>query len=149
MRPLTQGQRAWVAARGVQSSSMMKSPTLGSLIDWKMKSPTVEHERSKTMQRQFTIEVRVDYADDGKNVVMKEAIQAAARHVYATASLLSDGVKPEIAVFSDDFFHGHEQIELLEDIIAKGKQQLDAAAGGTVEQSDPGVSQDLIDALKA
>jgi hypothetical protein len=84
-----------------------------------------EQRRSK-MQRQFTIEIRVDYADNGKSEVMKKAMQQAARHVYATATLLADGVKPQVAVFSDDFFTGHEEIALLEDTIAQGVEAIDA-----------------------
>lgn len=78
------------------------------------------------MQRQFTIEIRVDYADDGKTAVMKKAMQQAARHVYATATLLADGVKPRAAVFSDDFFTGHEEIALLDDTITKGIEAINA-----------------------
>ena len=93
------------------------------------------------MQRQFTIELRVDYADDGKNEVMRKALQAAARHVYATAQLLKDGVAPQIAVFSDDFFSGHSEIALLEDTIAQGVE-----ATGGVQEGDK-VSSELMAAL--
>lgn len=72
------------------------------------------------MQRQFNIELRVDYADNDKNQAMKEAMQRAARHVFAQAALLADGVKPTIAIYSDDFFSGHEEIALIEDTITKG-----------------------------
>lgn len=78
------------------------------------------------MQRQFTIELRVDYADNDKTKVMRQAMQQAARHAYATAVLIADGVKPQIALFSDDFFTGHEQIELLEDTVGQGIAQIDS-----------------------
>lgn len=78
------------------------------------------------MQRQFTIELRVDYADPDKNEVMKKALQAAARHMYATAVLLSDsGMRPEIMLASDDFFSGNEEINLLEDTIQQGLDETD------------------------
>ena len=93
------------------------------------------------MQRQFTIELRVDYADNEKNDSMRTALQAAARHVYATATLLADAVKPQIAIFSDDFFAGHEQITLLEDTIKAGKEQI----GGTDETP---VSDELLGAMR-
>ena len=69
------------------------------------------------------------------------ALQAAARHVYATATLLADAVKPQIAIFSDDFFAGHEQITLLEDTIKAGKEQI----GGTDETP---VSDELLGAMR-
>lgn len=98
--------------------------------------------RSTVMQRQFTIELRVDYADTEKTKVMRQAMQQAARHVYATATLLADGVKPQIAIFSDDFFTGHESIELLDDTISQGLAQI----GGPDE--DSGVSSELAAAVK-
>ena len=94
------------------------------------------------MQRQFTIELRVDYADNEKNGSMQEAVQRAARHVLATAALLADGVKPQIAAFSDDFFTGHQEISVLEDTIAKGQKQI----GGELEDA---VSSELTAALAA
>lgn len=73
------------------------------------------------MQRQFTMELRVDYADQDKNEVMKTSIKQALRHIYATAVLLADnGIKPQVACFSDDFFAGHEEIKMLDDVIAQG-----------------------------
>lgn len=90
------------------------------------------------MQRQFTIELRVDYADQGKNDAMRLALQQAARHVYATGVLLADGVKPQIAVFSDDFFTGHEAIALLDDTVAQGISEI----GGP--DADNGVSDELM-----
>ena len=93
------------------------------------------------MQRQFTIELRVDYADNEKNDSMRLALQQAARHVYATGVLLADGVKPQIAVFSDDFFTGHEAIALLDDTVAQGIDQI----GGPDE--DSGVSAELLNAV--
>src|SRR5258708_17176205 len=76
---------------------------LDKLIAWKMASPRVHKKGSMSrhtlteeqlMQRQFTVELRVDYADSAKNDAMKIALQAAARHIYATALLLADDVKP-------------------------------------------------------
>jgi hypothetical protein len=57
------------------------------------------------MQRQFTIELRVDFADSEKLGPLKQVLQQAARHAYATAQLISDNPKStQIAIFSDDFF---------------------------------------------
>jgi hypothetical protein len=73
------------------------------------------------MQRQFTIELRVDFADPEKLPALKQVLQQAARHAYATAQLISDNPKlTQVAIFSDDFFSGHEEIKLLDDTIALG-----------------------------
>lgn len=97
------------------------------------------------MNRQFTIELRVDYADADKNEVMRTALQVAARHMFATASLLADGVKPQIAMFSEDFFDGHAEIALIEDTIQQGIDEL-AAAGDT--SVDTGVSSEQLAACR-
>lgn len=84
------------------------------------------------MQRQFTIELRVDFADSEKLGPLKQVLQQAARHAFATAQLISDNPKStQVAIFSDDFFSGHEEIKLLEDVIQQG---LDMT--GEVQASD-------------
>ena len=89
--------------------------------------------------KQFTIELRVDYADEGKNAVMKTAMAQAARHVLATATLLGDGQVPTVAVFSEDFFIGKEDINLMLDAVAEGKRDM--------KPDDDKVSQELLDAF--
>lgn len=102
---------------------------LDRLIEWKLQSPrhlrrdgnrTTAIAEGKQMQRQFNIELRVDYEDGDKNEEMKKACAHAARHMFATAQLLADGVKPQIAIFSDDFYQGVEEIKLLDDTIQQG-----------------------------
>ena len=123
--------------------------TLDRLIDWKMRSPAMAR-KSKTsaiteevhLIRQFTIELRVNYADADKNETMRTACAAAARHMFATANLLADGTKPEIAIFSDDWFAGKEEISLLEDVIQQG---LDETAGAVTEGE---VSSELMAAVR-
>jgi len=93
------------------------------------------------MQRQFTIELRVDYADNEKNQAMRLACQQAAQHLNATAVLLSDGQRPQIAVFSDDFYSGREEIELVSGTIQSG---LDSIGG---DANDSPVSNELLNAF--
>lgn len=99
------------------------------------------------MQRQFTIEIRVDYADSEKNAAMKQTLQQCARHAYATAQLLSDGVKAQVVIYSDDYFSGHEDIMLLEDTIQQGldavgntKEIISSELMGAVTGGDAGAS---------
>lgn len=95
------------------------------------------------MQRLFTIEVRVDYKDDNKQGVMEKAMQQAARHIYANAALLSDHIKPQVVLYSHDYFTGHKDIPLLTDDVASGAEQV----GGSV--ADEGVSSDMLAAVNA
>lgn len=93
------------------------------------------------MQRQFTIELRVDYADSGKNEAMRKALGLAARQLFATAELLADGVKPKIAIMSDDFFVGTEHIQLFDDLIG---QAVEKGEGG----EEAPVSDEMLRAMR-
>lgn len=111
------------------------------LVDWDM----MWHQRkeSDTMQRQFTIELRVDYDDTGKNEAMRIAVRQAAQHVYAKANMLKDGQKPQIAAFSDDWYSGREEIEVIPDTIQSGLDSI--AVDG---DNEPEVSSELLAAFK-
>lgn len=92
-------------------------------IIWRLADPrymTRQDMKGKHMQRQWTIEARADFDDPDKNEVITKAIQQAARHVHATLALLADSQQPQVVAFSDDFFSGHQEISLLEDVIGKG-----------------------------
>lgn len=94
------------------------------------------------MQRQFTIELRVDFADQDKLEPLKQTLRQAARHAYATAMLISDNPKAtQIAIFSEDFFSAHEEIKMLDDDIQNG---LDATSG---DSESTGVSSELTAAV--
>ena len=85
------------------------------------------------MQRQWTIEARADFSDKAKNDAIDRAIREAAVHVHAQLALISDGQKPQVVCFSDDFMEGHQEIALhrdtLGDAIAEHGDQL---TGGDV-----------------
>lgn len=122
---------------------------LDALIDWKVykvlgiKEDILKGEH--TMRYQFTIELRVDYEDKGKNDVMRKAVGQAARHMFSTAALLSDKIPPDIAIFTDDFFTGAQEIKMMDDVIVTGNNQLTEAGS---DDSSENVSQELLDALK-
>lgn len=106
----------------------LETDLMDRLIDWKIRSPSMTKcmKTSATtdgdgqMIRQFTIELRVNYADSDKNDTMRSACAAAARHMFATANLLADGTNPDIAIYSDDWFAGKEEINLMQDVIQQG-----------------------------
>ena len=91
----------------------------------KVTSFTVDNPGDYDMQRLFTIELRVDYRDEAKNKIMEKAVQQAARHVYSTAGLLADNVKPQVVLYSHDYYTGHAEIPLLDDDIAAGNRALE------------------------
>ena len=134
---------------GVQHSGVGKprGDTLDAIIEWKIGNPRYkqfnqEQEQEQVMpQRQFTIELRVDYADEEKNAIMNMQLARQARHLLATATLLSDGQTPTIAAFSEDFFVGKAEIDLMLDAIGEGVKDMKAG--------EDSVSQELLDAFKA
>lgn len=124
---------------------------LDRLITWKAGSMAVlKHYKLDTitkgahMQRQFTIELRVDFADRDKLPELKQTLLQCARHAYSTASLLSDTPKTtQIAIYSNDFFSPPEEIKMLDDIIAKGIVD----ANLQQEDTDSGISPELAAAV--
>lgn len=93
------------------------------------------------MQRTFTVELRVDFNDPEKIGHMKHACQIAARHLMAQAALIKDAVNPQIAVHSEDFYSGREEIGLFEDVLGQGVAMMGEA--GESEQ----ISAELMAAL--
>lgn len=122
----------------------LDSPT-DKLVRWRMNDPrfkTRAQLRRDKLQRQFTIDLRCDFTDANKNQDMETTLAGVARHLLATAMMLSDGQKPEIAVYTDDAFTGHKTIALLDDTIVQGSKEL--GLGESVRQDT--ISQELYDA---
>ena len=100
------------------------------------------------MQRQFTIEIRVDFADAEKLPEFKQTLLHCARHAFTTAQLISDNQKStKIAVFSDDFFSGHQEIALMDDIIQSGLSSIGETTSGLAGGDDE-ISAELANAFK-
>lgn len=140
-------RRAWASARvsAQPNADVLAQPdVLDALVVWRMTDPryTTRENRVKglTMQRQWTIEARADFADPEKNEAITTAIREAAVHVHAIMALLSDGQAPQVVCFSDDFFDGHQEIKLHEDKLGKAIE----THGG--QMTGGGVSQELLQA---
>jgi hypothetical protein len=98
------------------------------------------------MQRQFTIELRVDYADNEKNEAIRTTLKQCARRTLATANLIADNPKATTcAIWSDDFFSGHEEIALLDDVLG---EVTDETVNETGEETGEEPSAELMGALK-
>lgn len=123
---------------------------------WK---PAINH-RSMTLQRLFTIEIRVDFRDETKLPLFERIIQQAGRHVYGQSALLGDGVKPEIVIHAHDFFKGHQDIALFDDAALNGEiaiqeasvpREARSASGSPLASVEPvpeGFSDELIRELR-
>lgn len=63
-------------------------------------------------QKTYTIELKVNFTEEGKHDVMKDAARDAARTLLTTAMMLADKGKPQVALHSSDFFYGNEALTL-------------------------------------
>lgn len=95
------------------------------------------------MQKQWTIEARADFADMEKNDAITKAITEAAVHVHAVMALLSDGQRPQVVAYAEDFFKGHEDISLMKDTVGDAI----AAHGDGIENAGDGVSAEMRQAM--
>ena len=95
------------------------------------------------MQRQWTIEARADFADPEKNEAITEAVRQHAVALNATLILIKDnGISPQVVCYSDDFFTGHEGINLMEN-------KLGAAIMESGDLAEPmQVSDDMMQAMR-
>lgn len=140
--------RAWADARAYPYPDNvvgLPKDILDALLIWRMMDPRYVTRATRVkgidMQRQWTIEARADFADQEKNEAISNAVRTAAVHINATIALLSDGIKPQVVAFSDDFFTGHEEIALLPDTLGQGLATVDAG-----EEAD--ISSEMLAAVR-
>lgn len=70
--------------------------------------------RSK-MRRTYTLEVKIDFDDESRHDQMRKVLREAGRSAYALAMLLADNRQPQIALRSEDFFEGTQEILIKDD----------------------------------
>lgn len=139
--------KVWASARISMTHdeyAVVDKGVLDQLIDWRegdLRYFANTPEGTKCMQRQWTIEARADFADQEKNDAVTQAIREAASHINAVVKLLQDGVKAQVVCFSDDFFAGHQEIDIMPDTIGK------AIADCDVGEESP-ISQEMLDAFR-
>lgn len=75
---------------------------------------TLNDGRSK-MRRTYTLEVKIDFDDESRHDQMRKVLREAGRSAYALAMLLADNRQPQIALRSEDFFEGTQQILIKDD----------------------------------
>jgi hypothetical protein len=62
--------------------------------------------------KKYTIEIAVDFTDEGKHKVIVDAAREAARTLLTTAMMLQEKRPPKIALHSSDFFAGNDELTL-------------------------------------
>lgn len=65
-------------------------------------------------QIQWRIEIRADFTNKEKIDLLSSMIVQHAVALNANVNLIKDEVKPEVVCYSDDFFHGHKEISLMD-----------------------------------
>lgn len=67
------------------------------------------------MRRTYTLEVKIDFDDESRHDQMRKVLREAGRSAYALAMLLADNRQPQIALRSEDFFEGTQEILIKDD----------------------------------
>ena len=67
----------------------------------------------------YTLELKVDYLDEQKYKIIEQQLEKAAREVIAVAMLLQEKRKPQVALHSEDFFKGNEELEIAPEEMAE------------------------------
>ena len=63
-------------------------------------------------QRNWIIDLRADFATKEQEEIMLIEVRTKAKELLATARLLADKRKPDIAIHNDDMYEGRDQIDL-------------------------------------
>ncbi len=63
----------------------------------------------------YTIEVRVEFAEEDKYNHMLELARQSARDLYAAATMLKDKRQPEVSLMTGDMFQKDEDLTILSD----------------------------------
>lgn len=103
-------EQAWADAVSQAASNFAEvcdPNVLDKLIKWKL------HVRSKEVQRTWKIEITASFADEARYAAITTAVQQAAVVINAKIAMgMDQGVKPQIAAWSDDFYGDHKNIEI-------------------------------------
>jgi hypothetical protein len=130
--------KAWVSARAVVPYGA-EADVLDQLIKWKMCDPRFVNKdkpKGQIMQRQWTIEIRADFADPAKNDTITKLVKEASVFLHANTALISDVQKPQVACYSDDFFFGHKDIPLHGDTLGSALAAHGDKVGEVADVSD-------------
>jgi len=105
---------AYIAGHRLDKWGFPNSPPPPGVVSWWFE--TLQKAQESKMLRVFMIELRVDFRDSSKNELVRKALAQAAATLNGQVSMIQDHVKPQIAIYSDDFFHTHEEINMLAEI---------------------------------
>jgi hypothetical protein len=94
----------------------------------------------------WTIEVRADFADQGKYPLIDEQVVQQATHLLALTSLIKDRQPPQVICYSDDTYKGHQDLLLNEDTLGKAIE-MQSKVASAMAAPDP-ETEELLSALK-
>lgn len=64
------------------------------------------------MRRTYVIEVKCDFDDDAKYKAVEQMTKLAAQRLLIQANMLEDGRRPQVALRSEDYFLGTEELSI-------------------------------------
>ena len=67
----------------------------------------------------YKLELKVDFQDEDKYKIIEQQLERAAREILAVAVIIQEKRKPQIALHSEDFFKGNEELEIVSEEMAE------------------------------
>jgi len=101
------------------------------------------------MRRKWIMECTADFADKTKNAAMDELFRKHAVQVQAAALLLGDAQAPEVICYSDDFFVGRKQIDIMLRRQTPDSEPADEETSpDSISSDEEGVSDEMLSAMR-
>lgn len=66
--------------------------------------------------RTYTLELKVHFDEESRYEIVKNHLKEQARETLSVCLLLAGDRTPQIALHSQDFFHGNEDLEITEEV---------------------------------
>lgn len=127
-------------------ATLHKNNVIDRLITWRRDDPRFNN-KGKNMQAQYTLEIRFNALSEERHEAMQGFMRDLAVFANTTASLLGHS-KPQVVMYSDHAFLGHEDIPLLADNMGKGLVELLRRMGVETAQAEVAApSDELLQAM--
>lgn len=89
-----------------------------------------------TMQKKWTIEIIADHRDKGKNEAIDRLVKRTAANMQAAVLLVADSIDPQVAAYSDDFFVGRQDFDILVQEVEPAQEAAQHGKGDDAPMSD-------------
>ena len=71
------------------------------------------HWRMGMARKTYSLDLKIDFEDQTRHAMMEKLLRRLAKQVLTQATLLADGRQPQVALRSEDFFMGNDEIQVV------------------------------------